>query len=684
MRNSSLIIAVVFLFASACPVFAARIKDYERIDGKADAPLPGKVIYPGMIADDALWKKISGRSNYHGLLTIKRENGEIAVNGTKSDKSKDTGWNVSTKPLPLTEKGLGYAFAYEIETAKKLKNSGGGKSYSSAVIWYDYAGKVIMRDAFALRSVKAGRHRVVKFGVIPAAAESFSIQFGYDWPNIVGDEYVKISSLAFSVMKHETHKDWKCSPEPEAPRIRIVSETPFADRMSELKISVTSLRPLDWTKLKISVNGRDVTAKFAREGSVLTYHPEKPWRDGIHKAKVTLVDPDDGTLITADKVFFCGQVDASPDPVTLRDDGIALVAGKPFFPIGLYGLRAMPKNGESLERAVSDTAAGGFNFVHSYQAGSTKRFLDLAHAHGLKTWTGVTIPGTNFTETLRKHPAVLAWYVGDDTASHYTPQRIYDRVDGVAAIDPRRITCQADVLGGGYAVSRYAPFVNVTDVLMPEIYPVNDVTPVPFEKCVAITVRDMKRFKADVAEYGDGRPRAVWPIIQYFKGWSSWKRYPTRDELFAMSFAAIAQGAHGITWYTYGGVYNPVKKQDNHGAASSPETWCNMTNLVWRLREIAPVLTARTPPQPPPAKVLSGPATDALEQESISMLMKRYSGATYLIAVNGTAKEVTAEFNLGTCGRQAQALWENRTLPVTGGKIVDSFAPLAVHVYKVE
>ena len=676
--------AATIALSSILSMKAAMVKDYERIDGRADAPLPGKVIYSDMIADESLWNKIGGRSNYHGLLRMSRANGEIVVLGTESNESKDTGWNVSTKPLPLKAKGLGYVFSYQIEADKKFKNSGGGKSYSCAVIWHDHAGKIIMRDAFALRSLKDARHRVVKVGVIPAQAESFVVQFGYDWPNMAGKEFIKLSALDFSVMKHETHRDWTYCPEPEAPRVKIVSESPFTDRMAELKISVTSLRPLDWSTLKIAVDGREVTAKFTREGSVLTYRPEKAWRDGIHKAKVTIADPDDGEPIVADKVFFCGTVDTSPDAVTLRDDGIALVGGKPFFPIGLYGLRAMPKNGESLERAVSDTAAGGFNFVHSYQAGSTKRFLDLAHAHGLKTWTGVTIPGTNFTETLRKHPAVLAWYVGDDTASHYTPQRIYDRVDGVAAIDPRRITCQADVLGGGDAVSRYAPFVNVTDVLMPEIYPVNDVTPVPFEKCVAITVRDMKRFKADVAEYGDGRPRAVWPIIQYFKGWSSWKRYPTRDELFAMSFAAIAQGAHGITWYTYGGVYNPVKKQDNRGAASSPETWCNMTNLVWRLRELAPVLTARTPPQQPPANILSGPVTDALEQESISMLMKRYSGATYLIAVNGTAKEVTAEFNLGICGRQAQVLWEGRTVPVSKGRITDRFGPLAVHVYKAE
>lgn len=683
MRLSN-VIAIMSVISSALPGTAAMLREYERLDGSLDAPLPGKVIYSDMIADDDLWKPKSGISNYHALLRVKRENGEIAVWGTKSEKSKDTGWSVSTKLLPLTARGLGYTFSYCIETDKKLKNSGGGKNFSSAVVWYDHAGNEIMRDAFALRSLKGVRHRIVKAGTIPARAEAFAVRFGYDWPNIVGDEFVKLSALEFSVMEHETDKDWTYVHEPEEPRIKIVSESPFADRMAPLKISVTSPRPLDYETIRVAVDGRDVTGKFSREGSILTYRPEKPWSEGLHKAKVSLADPDDGSPVVADKVFFCGAVDATPDAVALRDDGIALLGGKEFFPIGLYGLRSMPQNGESLENAVRDTAEGGFNFVHSYQAGSTKRFLDLAHAHGLKTWTGVAIPGTNFTETLRKHPAVLAWYVGDDTASHYTPQKIYDRVDGVAAIDPRRITCQADVLGGGDAVSRYAPFVKLTDVFMPEIYPICSAEIVPSEKCVALVVRDVKRFKLDVAEYGDGKPRAVWPIIQYFKGWSSWKRYPVRDELFAMSFAAIANGAHGITWYTYGGVYNPVKKQDNRGAASSPETWCNMTNLAWRLRELEQVLVSRTPPQPKPAKILSGPATDALDQESISMLVKNYRGATYLIAVNGTMKEVTAEFDLKVRKTRAKVLWENRTVPVRGGKIADRFGPLAVHVYKTE
>ena len=683
MKRSLLSVVCIGVALSAS---SAVVKEYQRIDGDMNAPLPGEILRSDMFADASIWKASDKDSNYGNRLGIKREGGVLAVTGTKSTKSKDTGWHVSTRPLPLSVKGLGYVMSFGLESSPRLKNTGGSQLYSSAVLWYDHAGKVIVRDPFALRSGKDGRRRVVMVGSVPAAAEAFAVQFGFDRPNLVGDEFVKLDSLEFSVMPHETDQAWMHAPVPEAPRVKIVSETPFLDRKADLKISVTSGRPIDWSTLKITLDGKDVTKKFKREGDILTYSPVKKWEKGLHEAKVTLVDPEEGTAITAEKVFYFGYEAKAAPSVTLRDDGVTLVGGKPFFPIGIYGVRTHPANGNNLEKAVKDVAEAGFNFVHSYQAGSTKEFLDLAHKYGLRTWTGTRIPGTNFVETLRKHPAVLAWYVGDDTAMHYTPQQIYDRVDGVNAIDPRHITCQADVMNSGDAVSSYRPFVKVTDVFMPEIYPVHGIKPDPLEKCVAATIRDMKRFKSDVAEAKDEKPHAIWPIIQYFKGWTSWKRFPNRDELYAMTFASIAHGAHGVTWYTYGGTVEPEKKRFNYGVTATPETWRNITNLVARLKELSPVLVTRTPPQPAPAKIISGPEKDIYGNESISMLLKRYRGETYLIAVNGTLKEVAAQFNIDQKVRPstAQVLWENRTLPVTGGKLTDTFAPFAVHVYKIE
>ena len=176
---------VLFCCAAALSVSAAVVKEYQRIDGDDAAPLPGTVIYRDMFSDDSLWRAPGASSNYCKLLAIKREVGVLSVVGTKSEKSKDTAWNVATKPLPLTVKGLGYVFSYGIEARPRIKNSGGSPQYSSAILWYDHAGTLIARDPFVLRTFGQGRRRTVMVGSVPAAAESFAIQFGFDRPNLV-------------------------------------------------------------------------------------------------------------------------------------------------------------------------------------------------------------------------------------------------------------------------------------------------------------------------------------------------------------------------------------------------------------------------------------------------------------------------------------------------------------------
>ena len=89
---------------------------------------------------------------------------------------------------------------------------------------------------------------------------------------------------------------------------------------------------------------------------------------------------------------------------------------------------------------------------------------------------------------------------------------------------------------------------------MPEIYPIrNDTTNDTRRLCVARVRSDMRMAKRDIARYNDGKPRATWPILQAFQGWERWPWFPTSAELYAMTFAALAEGAQGVTWYTYCG-----------------------------------------------------------------------------------------------------------------------------------
>ena len=89
---------------------------------------------------------------------------------------------------------------------------------------------------------------------------------------------------------------------------------------------------------------------------------------------------------------------------------------------------------------------------------------------------------------------------------------------------------------------------------MPDIYPIrNDTTNDTRRLCVARVRSDMRMAKRDIARYNDGKPRAIWPILQAFQGWERWPWFPTSAELYAMTFAVLAEGAQGVTWYTYCG-----------------------------------------------------------------------------------------------------------------------------------
>lgn len=381
-------------------------------------------------------------------------------------------------------------------------------------------------------------------------------------------------------------------------------------------------------------------------------------------------------------------VDRMPDTprCTLRDDGVCLVDGTPFFPIGAYAVCRREFNGMDLDRAFADLKKAGFNFAHTYGDSYDPAFLAAARKHGFKLWVQARWPDRNLLEVGRFDPSILAWYLGDDTADHQTPEETRGYHDAVKSVDPTRLTCQADPIKSAGRVTRYSDFVTATDVFMPEIYPVRGKKGDPTDAtCVAVAIRDMQAFRRDVQTYGDGQPRACWPIVQYFKGWGGWGHFPTRDQAFAMTFATLIHGAHGITWYTYGGFFDKKRNDTNEGMTSTPERWKDMSELATWIGELAPALVARACPQPPPAEILQGPAKDPLGRgPSVTLLLKRTGDAAYLLTVNACPESVRARFRLPDLPAPATAtvMHENRTVTLQDGLLEDDFAPFAVHVYK--
>ena len=281
--------------------------------------------------------------------------------------------------------------------------------------------------------------------------------------------------------------------------------------------------------------------------------------------------------------------------------------------------------------------------------------------------------------TGRVDRTVLAWYIGDDTSMNTTPGELLDRDEAVKRVDPTRITCHADGVRAKAAKSNYQEYVNYADVFMPEIYPIDGYKD---ELCVAEVCRDMDRCWSDIRKYGDGRPRGVWPILQCFHG-NGWK-YPTEQEMYAMSFAALIHGGNGISWFKYGGEKGE-KGARFSGMFRTPEDWRAMTNITMRVAALAPYLLERRPTQQPPVpEIVSGAKTDPLGQPSVTLLLKRRKDVICLMAVNAANEKVRARFNLGPLKvAKVGVSWEGRTVAFSHGVFEDDFEPFGVHVYRL-
>lgn len=94
--------------------------------------------------------------------------------------------------------------------------------------------------------------------------------------------------------------------------------------------------------------------------------------------------------------------------------------------------------------------------------------------------------------------------------------------------------------------------------------------------------------------------RPVWMVIQFFQGWST-DRWPTAEELRTMSLMAIAEGARGLFYWSFGNrglmsVPNPQEQQ---------EYWQRLVKVTKELKGLEPALV--TPDAPEAVKAVSDP-----------------------------------------------------------------------------
>ena len=672
---------------AACLAPAAARAEFERVrpDELLREPL-GAVVFKSDFGDPSEWKTRSYNNRLEVRVGGDTPLGDRVLYVASTTNKSDSAWACELAAArPIGRKAAAYVFSVEISSSRELyRPMSAGSGWTSSITWLGQGGKVVASHPLQLRVPRSGGFRRVWIvDSIPDGAEKFTLQLGFDNPDLKDKNFIAFRRLVLGV----TDATWACRKDARPPRVRLLTPSPTADPHCALKVSITDATMVRRGSVKISVDGRDETGNFTSDGGVWTLGGSHEWTNGIHRVDVTAADWF-GNCYTANKIFFVGE---GPKPgagrVEVRADGKFLADGKPFFPVGLYAVSRREFNGKDLDNAFKVIKAAGFNAVHSYGLGRDPEFLSMASKYGMKAWTAykagawseVVLPGEEFVSRLRHEPSTLAWYIGDDTSSYQSPEELLDYNDAVKALDPNHLTAQADGVHAEKGEGNYAQYVDCTDVFMPEIYPIRTGSADPDTNCVAAVISDMRHCNECVAKYSGGVPKAILPIIQQFKGWGGWPRYPNEDEETAMTFASVVYGAAGVTWYTYGGFGK------NEGVTSTPERWAVASRLAARLSEISPALLSPTV-KTPPALVIrggaKGPMKDTLGNDAISTLVKDAGDAIWVVAVNSRYEKIMAYMQLPGVDGTAEVLWEDRSLPVRGW-MIDVFRPFGVHVYRI-
>jgi hypothetical protein len=282
--------------------------------------------------------------------------------------------------------------------------------------------------------------------------------------------------------------------------------------------------------------------------------------------------------------------------VTFNAAGIALVNGKPIFPIGIWTYEITPVILDDLKSKHFNTVIG---------SGFKPADLDAIYQAGM-----LSVPfATKEFLAMKNHDGLLAWYVTDEPEGHgNAPDDIKKLREQLHRDDPNH--------PGGlchFLFDAFEKYKDGCDYVMSDNYPVTANRDVPL-KNVGIHIAEAHR-----AHGSENFP--VWAFIQIFGGpgtdGGKWAQ-PEPDEVRCMTFIALQQRAAAINYFSYW--------------PQAPKTWSSIEKLNADLVELTPYLIADGEEVPVKS-----------DNEAIWARARKFAGGSLIFAVNTERKAVDAK-----------------------------------------
>ena len=351
----------------------------------------------------------------------------------------------------------------------------------------------------------------------------------------------------------------------------------------------------------------------------------------------------------------------APEPiVSVRDDNMLLVQGRPFFPLGIY---ERPMSAATL-RNLSDA---GFNLcILGGGLGAMRHVLDRAQAHGLHMWLplshmlDLSTDTENRSESLRKHaetlgdhPALLCWESIDEPAwGSQSAEGLYEGYCLMRELDPNRPIWMNHAPRN--LISTLAHYNRGADIAGADIYPVPEPAThsnLP-DKTIAVTGAETDKNREAVC---DEKP--IFMVLQGF-GWRELSTnpedrpkaiMPTFAQSRFMAYNAITHGANGLLYW------------GTHYTRKPSRFWSELKSLVSELASLQDVLASRS--------IL--PAVDGGIPEKLSAVRKSVGDRTFLIVVNESPEARTVSLTVPSLqSRRVRRLFEGQALEVGDDAVV--------------
>lgn len=346
-----------------------------------------------------------------------------------------------------------------------------------------------------------------------------------------------------------------------------------------------------------------------------------------------------------------------PTVVTRRADGVILVNGQPFFPIGFYHVSwARSGTPERRQQDLARLARAGFNImitepINDVDAANFQFLLKQAQEAGVYIVPYHMTPENR--QKISAHPAILGFKIADD-AHELTPSQVIVRRDESKRAVPQKLT----YISLSVARDRLeTPFFGTADVVGSQSYPIGN-------DDIGVTYQVMRNAVLSA------RQKGTVPIanLQSFL-WG--RRKPSPLELRNMTYQALMAGMKGVVYYAYRAREVDLNRE--------PVMWSTLQNVAREINFLSPYL-------------LNGeiiPIQDGTRTQPLAVYLRGESPegqmkAFILTLNNSRTADQRVNLQLPEPATQWKSLYtQGRPLSRNGQNVSGLLLPLQVAIYEV-